>query len=294
MSEVQPAQRPRAWAVLHKRGSDIWKLLEDKRSADYWATQGFPVEPLYAGARAESASANTIDWFDECSKQAGKAFRFWEALEVVKGHLDAMGALKGWRLEAMRKSVSDALNTSSRIPAVIVSDEFQTLMVAEAHEQYPQSPGSHRTAFIAGAKWGHAQLQSQSETADKYVHLDDVVYHLDDIAVDMDSKCYWADVANALTHIRMCAAGRLSQPASAWQPIETAPRDGTPIEVCNSRLPSLPPVIVRWLDEFSNPDTGWCDAATAAGDALYFNKNYFDFWKPTSAVPSAVREGDKQ
>jgi hypothetical protein len=51
-STVSPAQTPKAWAVLHNSGGDIWKLLEDKRSADYWAKQGFPVQPLYTfGAR---------------------------------------------------------------------------------------------------------------------------------------------------------------------------------------------------------------------------------------------------
>jgi hypothetical protein len=39
---------------------------------------------------------------------------------------------------------------------------------------------------------------------DRYVHVDNVVYHLDDIEVGEDGKCAWTDVANALTHIRLC------------------------------------------------------------------------------------------
>jgi hypothetical protein len=78
-----------------------------------------------------------------------------------------------------------------------------------------------------------------------------------------------------------------------WMPIETAPRDGTPILVCNSRHQSHAPVAVRWLDEMSNPDTGWCDAATASGDALYYNAKYFDWWMPLPALPSSVTSTDR-
>ena len=45
---AQCALEPRAWAVLYKMSTGIWKILEDKRSADFWAKEGFPVQPLYA------------------------------------------------------------------------------------------------------------------------------------------------------------------------------------------------------------------------------------------------------
>jgi hypothetical protein len=80
-----------------------------------------------------------------------------------------------------------------------------------------------------------------------------------------------------------------SDPGTGWQPIETAPRDGTPIEVCNTRHRSHPPVIVKWSEDgFSDmlPEPHWCDAATASGDALYYNGRYFDFWKPTTPLPA--------
>lgn len=85
---------------------------------------------------------------------------------------------------------------------------------------------------------------------------------------------------------------------SEWQPIETAPKDGTPIEVCNTRHPSHAPVVVRWtnerLSEDDLPEPHWCDAATADGSALYFNQNYFDFWKPTTPLPTPPVESKSE
>ncbi len=83
---------------------------------------------------------------------------------------------------------------------------------------------------------------------------------------------------------------------SEWKPIETAPRDGTAIECCNTRHPDNPPVVVRWtrkgfLDEL--PEPHWCDAATHDGSALYYNQNFFDFWKPTTPLPAPPVEQAK-
>lgn len=49
----------------------------------------------------------------------------------------------------------------------------------------------------------HQHCAADTESAN-YVHIDNVVYHLDDIEVGEDGKCAWTDVANALTHIKLC------------------------------------------------------------------------------------------
>lgn len=70
---------------------------------------------------------------------------------------------------------------------------------------------------------------------------------------------------------------------SEWQPIETAPKDGTPILAANIHHTLHAPVVVRWDADETDPH--WCDAATAAGEALYFNPNYFQLWQPLDPLP---------
>lgn len=107
------------------------------------------------------------------------------------------------------------------------------------------------------------------------------------------SLCDAAALLDEVETVLRRAAGVIAQPQGVWQPIETAPRDGTPIEVCNTRHPTHPPVIVRWDNDHAEPQWGphWCDAATQAGEALYYNQNYFDFWKPTTPLPRPHQRG---
>jgi hypothetical protein len=76
--------------------------------------------------------------------------------------------------------------------------------------------------------------------------------------------------------------------AEEWQPIETAPKDGTAILAFNCRHMSHAPVVVVWrkisvLEEDSDPH--WADAATRQGTALYYNGNYFSHWQPLPEPP---------
>lgn len=74
-----------------------------------------------------------------------------------------------------------------------------------------------------------------------------------------------------------------------WREISSAPKDGTPILAFNDQHPSHAPVVVRWKHETPDSEVGpephWADAASYAGDALYFNGNYFTDWMPVPAPP---------
>ncbi|MEO3387363.1 hypothetical protein [Mesorhizobium sp. CAU 1741] len=89
-------------------------------------------------------------------------------------------------------------------------------------------------------------------------------------------------------------AEREAEMGREWQPIETAPRAwDKPILAINTRLRGHPPVLVRWNVEPRRglPDEPhWCDAATAQGNALYFNGNYFDLWMPVPATRTGGQE----
>ncbi len=76
-----------------------------------------------------------------------------------------------------------------------------------------------------------------------------------------------------------------------WQPIETAPKDGTAILAANARHLSHEPVVVRWKEETADSELGpephWADAATRGGDALYYNGLYFTHWMHLPSMPTA-------
>lgn len=84
----------------------------------------------------------------------------------------------------------------------------------------------------------------------------------------------------------------LSNGSCGWQTIETAPKDGTPILAGNTRLPGMPPVVVRFFSGNDEPAEGcWGDAATPSGDAMFFNARYFDVWQPAPLPTPPAPDG---
>ena len=67
---------------------------------------------------------------------------------------------------------------------------------------------------------------------------------------------------------------------SGWQPIETAPKDGTYILLHNDRLLG-PPYIAQWCAEY--PDFGECWLGPA--DISLHNPIFFTHWMPLPEPP---------
>ncbi len=88
--------------------------------------------------------------------------------------------------------------------------------------KYDESGKAHHRPTPSAA----VSRSSAGTESDKYVHLDNVVYHLDDIEVDADGKCAWTDVANALTHIKLCRERIPAVPQEVPHPDETVNFNG--------------------------------------------------------------------
>lgn len=74
---------------------------------------------------------------------------------------------------------------------------------------------------------------------------------------------------------------------SNWQPIETAPRDGTIFLAWNAAHRWM--YAVGWHADSEEEDGGhWDDVgAQNVAPALYFNARYFQWWTPLPEPPSA-------
>jgi len=62
-----------------------------------------------------------------------------------------------------------------------------------------------------------------------------------------------------------------------WQPIETAPKDGTEIIAWGEHLGHL---VVGWDDTTQGPDFNW-----ATADGLNYHKDAFAYWMPLPEAP---------
>jgi hypothetical protein len=78
----------------------------------------------------------------------------------------------------------------------------------------------------------------------------------------------------------------ISEASDAWQPIETAPRDGTRI-LTNSGVGIR---IVRWLDERGEWGAGWCLANGATHPVLnaIVNASTMTHWHPLPLPPQGA------
>jgi hypothetical protein len=147
-------------------------------------------------------------------------------------------------------------------------------------------------SYLERALKAEAALAAHQHCSAGNVHLDELPDELNPPAIDQlfaRDDLYTARAVFArLRNFGYAVTRNEPQPLPCGSRSRTAPKDGTPIEACNTRHPSHAPVIVRWDgDGLSDdvPEPHWCDAATRDGEALYYNQNYFDFWKPTTALP---------
>lgn len=74
---------------------------------------------------------------------------------------------------------------------------------------------------------------------------------------------------------------------SAWQPIESAPKDGRMILAFNVAHREM--TVVGWQPPVGEDEEGnWDDVGSRnAHPAIYLNANYFQFWMPLPVPPLA-------
>lgn len=125
---------------------------------------------------------------------------------------------------------------------------------------------------------------------------------------DDATKLKWFDDFTTLVHLLERAAASVSQAAQQWQPIETAPRDGTAIFVCSKAdigetpdgtlIPIRPrayiavwnPKGTSWVDEMGDPDGEICTlgvTGTWSSGGGWFQPNEVTHWMPLPAAPEA-------
>lgn len=80
-----------------------------------------------------------------------------------------------------------------------------------------------------------------------------------------------------------CAARRLAGTASAWRPIESAPRDGTELLLCDDECIRS---VGRWSKHNHVPLYGWVRQVELYGEEV----DAFDakFWQPLPPPPEAA------
>ena len=85
------ATPPTAWAIMHVNCAGVWKLTEDKNSADYWERSGFPVQPLYAAPSSPCFDRCAV--IEECAKIADECVTLaninYGVAESVGAHMAA-------------------------------------------------------------------------------------------------------------------------------------------------------------------------------------------------------------
>lgn len=79
-------------------------------------------------------------------------------------------------------------------------------------------------------------------------------------------------------------AGLASAPSASWQPIETAPQDGSEVLVFK---PSVGILVARWLDE-DHPDLDGCIGFHEAWNHASIERA--TLWMPLPAAPKAKGE----